>query len=49
VVLSREQLARLDEASAPEPVFPARFVGRPMVQQLIFGGASVARRTSGCQ
>lgn len=49
VVLSREQLARLDEASAPEPVFPARFVGRPMVQQLIFGGASVVRRTSGCQ
>jgi aryl-alcohol dehydrogenase-like predicted oxidoreductase len=44
VELSREQLARLDEASAPEPVFPARFVGRPMVQQLIFGGTSVAAR-----
>lgn len=44
VVLSREQLVRLDGASAPSPIFPARFVGRPMVQQLIFGGASVARR-----
>jgi aryl-alcohol dehydrogenase-like predicted oxidoreductase len=44
VVLSREQLVRLDDASAPSPIFPARFVGRPMVQQLIFGGASVARR-----
>lgn len=44
VVLSREQLVRLDDASAPSPIFPARFVGRPMVQQLIFGGAFVARR-----
>ena len=44
VVLSRKQLARLDDASAPEPIFPARFVSRPMVQQLIFGGASVAAR-----
>lgn len=42
--LSREQLERLDRASAPEPIFPARFVGRPMVQQLIFGGASVVTR-----
>ena len=42
--LSREQLERLDRASAPEPIFPARFVGRPMVQQLIFGGASDAAR-----
>lgn len=46
VVLSREQLARLDQASAPQPMFPSRFVGRPMVQQLIFGGASVARRSA---
>lgn len=44
VVLSDEQRARLDAVSAPEPIFPARFVGRPLVQQLIFGGANVARR-----
>jgi aryl-alcohol dehydrogenase-like predicted oxidoreductase len=45
VVLSPEQLDRLDRVSAPDPIFPARFVERPLVQQLIFGGASVARRT----
>ena len=44
VALSNEQRARLDAASAPEPIFPARFVGRPLVQQLIFGGVTVARR-----
>jgi aryl-alcohol dehydrogenase-like predicted oxidoreductase len=44
VALSDEQRARLDAASAPEPIFPARFVGRPLVQQLIFGGSNVARR-----
>ncbi|MDC3985410.1 aldo/keto reductase [Polyangium jinanense] len=44
VVLSDEQRARLDAASAPEPIFPARFVRRPLVQQLIFGGSNVARR-----
>jgi aryl-alcohol dehydrogenase-like predicted oxidoreductase len=43
VVLGVEHLERLDAASRPEPIFPARFVERPMVQQLIFGGASVAR------
>ncbi len=42
--LSREQLERLSSVSTPEPMFPARFVGRPMVQQLIFGGASVVAR-----
>lgn len=45
VTLSDEQRARLDEVSAPEPIFPARFVGRPLVEQLIFGGAKVARRS----
>ncbi|MDI3285584.1 aldo/keto reductase [Polyangium sp. 15x6] len=44
VVLSDEQRARLDAASAPEPIFPARFIARPLVQQLIFGGSNVARR-----
>jgi hypothetical protein len=45
IVLSPEQLDRLDRVSAPDPIFPARFVERPLVQQLIFGGTSVARRT----
>jgi aryl-alcohol dehydrogenase-like predicted oxidoreductase len=44
ILLSDQHLDRLERASAPDPVFPARFVGRPMTQQLIFGGASVARR-----
>lgn len=44
VSFSDEQRARLDEVSALEPIFPARFVDRPLVQQLIFGGAKVARR-----
>jgi hypothetical protein len=43
VALSDEHRARLDAASAPEPIFPARFIARPLVQQLIFGGANVAR------
>lgn len=41
VDLSPDQHARLDEASAPAPTFPDRFMNRPMVQQLIFGGATV--------
>ena len=45
VVLTPEQLDRLDRASAPSPIFPGRFVDRPLVRQLIFGGASVARRS----
>ena len=44
VSLDKEQRARLDEVSALDPIFPARFVDRPLVQQLIFGGAKVARR-----
>lgn len=44
VALSPEHVDRLNRASAPDPIFPARFVGRPMVKQLIFGGASVAIR-----
>ncbi|MBU8536626.1 aldo/keto reductase [Falsiroseomonas tokyonensis] len=44
VDLSAEQLDRLDRISAPEPIFPARFVQRPLVQQLIHGGASVPCR-----
>jgi aryl-alcohol dehydrogenase-like predicted oxidoreductase len=44
VALAPDQLARLNRVSDPDPIFPARFVERPMVQQLVFGGASVARR-----
>lgn len=44
VILSPEQIVRLNEASAPDPIFPFSFVGGPMVQQLVFGGASVTRR-----
>ena len=43
--LSAEQRERLDAASRPEPIFPERFMGRPMAQQLVFGGADVARRS----
>ncbi|WP_432380897.1 aldo/keto reductase [Duganella sp. P38] len=44
VVLSDDQLARLNAASAPAPIFPERFIGRPMAQQLIFGAAQVTQR-----
>ncbi len=42
--LDDEHIARLDQISAPEPIFPGRFVSRPMVQHLIFGGARLQRR-----
>ncbi len=42
--LSPEHMERLDQATAPDPIFPGRFLRRPMVEQLIFGGATVARR-----
>jgi len=44
VTFTPDQLARLDEASAPAPIFPARFMGRPMAQQLVFGGTTVVGR-----
>ncbi len=44
VVLSAEQRARLDAASEPAPIFPARFIGRPMAQQLIFGTSTLSGR-----
>ncbi|WP_041742926.1 aldo/keto reductase [Collimonas fungivorans] len=44
VALNEDQLARLNEASAPAPIFPECFVGRPMAQQLIFGSARLAGR-----
>jgi aryl-alcohol dehydrogenase-like predicted oxidoreductase len=44
VVLSQDQVDRLNRISEPDPIFPARFVQRPLVQQLIHGGAAVACR-----
>jgi aryl-alcohol dehydrogenase-like predicted oxidoreductase len=41
VELTGEQRLRLEQASAPEPIFPQAFVGRPIVQQLIFGSAKI--------
>ncbi|NIJ75341.1 aryl-alcohol dehydrogenase-like predicted oxidoreductase [Xanthomonas campestris] len=35
--LSVEQLQRLNQISALAPIFPERFIGRPMAQQLIYG------------
>ncbi|MBV6815099.1 aldo/keto reductase [Xanthomonas campestris pv. passiflorae] len=37
IALNDEQLARLDGVSALPPIFPERFIGRPMAQQLIYG------------
>ncbi|NKI92494.1 aldo/keto reductase [Rhizobacter sp. SG703] len=42
--LTAAQRARLDDASAIAPIFPARFIGMPMPQRLIFGDAQVRRR-----
>ncbi|HKU05679.1 MAG TPA: aldo/keto reductase [Bradyrhizobium sp.] len=44
VKLDPDHVARLDAASRPAPIFPQRFTERPLVQQLVFGGAAVERR-----
>lgn len=44
VTLTADQQARLDAASKPEPIFPAVFMSRPLVQSLMFGGADVPLR-----
>jgi aryl-alcohol dehydrogenase-like predicted oxidoreductase len=46
VRLDAEHVARLDAASRPAPIFPQRFTERPLVRQLVFGGAAVARRVA---
>ncbi|HWP17770.1 MAG TPA: aldo/keto reductase [Burkholderiaceae bacterium] len=46
VALSRDQLDHLDSASAPAPIFPAAFMDRPMVQNLVFGNTRVARHAA---
>ena len=44
VSFTQDQLERLNRASAPQPIFPERFIGRPMAQQLIFGTNTVSKR-----
>ncbi|RYE41987.1 MAG: aldo/keto reductase [Hyphomicrobiales bacterium] len=44
LTLSAENLARLGAASLPAPIFPARFIGMPMAQRLIFGQSQVRQR-----
>ncbi len=41
VTLTIEQRTLLNDASAPTPIFPGVFMARPMVQGLIFGGATL--------
>lgn len=43
LMLDTAHIQRLDDASAVTPIFPERFRQRPMLQQLIFGSASVLR------
>ncbi|WP_042141200.1 aldo/keto reductase [Pseudomonas parafulva] len=43
IELDVTHIARLDQASAPAPIFPGRFIATPMVQQLVFGGAQVQK------
>lgn len=44
IVFTDAQRDRLDAVSAIAPIFPARFIGRPMAQQLIFGTSAVRAR-----
>ena len=44
VVLGPDDLQRLEDASVPGPIFPARFMSRPMAQQLVTGGAHIRGR-----
>lgn len=44
VTLTDVQRARLEEASAPQPIFPGRFMDQPMAQYLVSGGAAIERR-----
>ena len=44
ISFSADQIDRLNKASALPPIFPDRFIGRPMGQQLIFGTSTVKGR-----
>ncbi|WP_068085525.1 aldo/keto reductase [Novosphingobium rosa] len=43
LALDARHIERLDLASAPAPIFPARFLQRPMLRQLIFGTSQASR------
>ena len=40
ILMTDDQIDRLDRVSAIDPIFPHRFIGRPMAQQWIFGTSS---------
>lgn len=44
VVLSDEQRARLEAASAVEPGFPHEFLARPLTRAVMFGDVRIAPR-----
>lgn len=44
ITLTDEHVQRLSRVSAPAPIFPERFMARPMAEQLVFGGTQVQRR-----
>lgn len=44
ISFNADQVDRLNQASALPPIFPERFIGRPMAQQLIFGTSTVKGR-----
>lgn len=44
IVFDAAQLERLDAVSTVAPIFPARFIGRPMAQRLIFGTSTFRNR-----
>ena len=45
VSFSSDQIDRLNHVSALAPIFPERFIGRPMAQKLIFGTPNLAKRS----
>ena len=44
LTLTGDEKARLDAVSAPAPIFPGVFLARPMIRQLMHGGAAIAQR-----
>lgn len=44
IMFSDKQIDLLNRSSALPPIFPERFIGRPMGQQLIFGTNKVVDR-----
>ncbi|WP_395334713.1 aldo/keto reductase [Novosphingobium sp. BL-8H] len=46
VILTEAQVERLDQASRVAPIFPSRFLARPMLRQIMFGRTAIERRAS---